>query len=443
MGPELEHETRLDGNKALVVKESGGLSVDTKDESVKCGSNCEGNALSMDKSIDQPILRDENQDVEVKDIELPSTGGKGRVNAGCQDSTESSSSSSFDDTASETEDATSTVDGEVGSNLFTDGSPILDIKAFGDLLRLRKKKLTSHWRTFVHPLMWRCKWAELQVKKLHDLAIKYDRKLVDNKRNSPAEGFDLKSAQFPGENPTDKLMKRKKRRRVEDTMDPSSYLSDHPVLSYFDNKNRTSDDPLDDHLGNQEKIKGVDQSEVHGERLWLESGGGDNFLEELLRKIGLLQTQARDLKCRLGKVMTENTGLFTRTNDTGMAVPANLTISAQFPAAPQNNGDRMAVGSSKDPSQLTSVYTSGSMVMPKVAVPSHAEGSYISNVIQGSNQSLQRSALMKVSVSSMFTGIGYHEILLQWLEFLSFIIIIIIIFFFWRGGGVFRCYSNP
>lgn len=88
--------------------------------------------------------------------------------------------------------------------------------------------------------MWRCKWVELQVKKLRSQALKYDREVANHDQrkhylleNLPLEGCGVKSLPYSNDGPTDKVMRRKKRRRLEDTTDVTSYMSHHNLFSYF------------------------------------------------------------------------------------------------------------------------------------------------------------------------------------------------------------------
>lgn len=111
---------------------------------------------------------------------------------------------------------------------------------FMPLLILRKKKkVTTHWRSFIQPLMWRCRWTELQIKKLQSQAQQYDRELeaynkgkqiqLDN--STPTDG--VKSLPFSQINPRGGVLKRKKRKRVEATSDVTAYISHHNLFSYY------------------------------------------------------------------------------------------------------------------------------------------------------------------------------------------------------------------
>lgn len=103
-----------------------------------------------------------------------------------------------------------------------------------------RKKLTSHWRSFIHPLMWRCKWVELQIKKLEAQAQKYDRKLQEYSQKKQAqleksalEGLGIKSLTFAENNVRSEVHRRKKRRRAEATEDVAAYMSHHNLFSYY------------------------------------------------------------------------------------------------------------------------------------------------------------------------------------------------------------------
>lgn len=83
--------------------------------------------------------------------------------------------------------------------------------------------------------MWRCKWIELQIKELQSQALKYDRELAvydQRKQNFTIEGFDAKSLPFSRQL-RNKVMTRKKRKRVEETVDVTSYMSQHNLFSYY------------------------------------------------------------------------------------------------------------------------------------------------------------------------------------------------------------------
>lgn len=106
------------------------------------------------------------------------------------------------------------------------------------LVIIRKKRLTSHWRNYIRPLMWRCKWAELKIKQFESQALKYNKMIAARNMtkhlasNQPIpEGFSSRSMPYIKRRQR-KLMKRRKRARIEDTADADLYMSQHVLCSY-------------------------------------------------------------------------------------------------------------------------------------------------------------------------------------------------------------------
>lgn len=91
------------------------------------------------------------------------------------------------------------------------------------ILLFRKKRLTTHWDKYIRPLVWRLKWLELKIKELQSQDQKYDSQLA---KYPQIEQSDFGAMSAP------KLMKRKKRKRVECTTNIASYVSHHNLFSY-------------------------------------------------------------------------------------------------------------------------------------------------------------------------------------------------------------------
>ena len=88
--------------------------------------------------------------------------------------------------------------------------------------------------------MWRCKWLELQIKEIQSQTLKYDAELEKYDKlkqfeygGYTAEGFDGKSIPSSSQIQRSKFMKRKKRKRVEDTTDIGSFTSNHKLFSFY------------------------------------------------------------------------------------------------------------------------------------------------------------------------------------------------------------------
>lgn len=104
----------------------------------------------------------------------------------------------------------------------------------------RKKKVSAHWRKFISPLMWRCQWLELRMKELLSQASKYDKELAAYKYEKELQSkmIELDSSVSRAVPLTSQThwrgaMKRRKRKRNEDKVDLSSYMSNHVVFSYY------------------------------------------------------------------------------------------------------------------------------------------------------------------------------------------------------------------
>ncbi|XWS29739.1 hypothetical protein CRYUN_Cryun24cG0056400 [Craigia yunnanensis] len=136
-----------------------------------------------------------NKDIEINITECTNSD-KGRLAvAECQDATENSSS--FGGTVSGGENDLAISDAEVESAL-CGGNPLGSV--FDGLFQMRKRKLTDHWRRFIRPLMWWCKWLELQLKEFKSQALTYDREVAEYYRSKKFEyekftfeGLDVKS----------------------------------------------------------------------------------------------------------------------------------------------------------------------------------------------------------------------------------------------------------
>lgn len=98
--------------------------------------------------------------------------------------------------------------------------------------------MTAHWRNFIHPLMWRCKWTELRIKELESQASKYPREIsvYDSRKHMAldqitGEQSGSRLMPFTHQSRRKEPMKRMKRKRVEDTTDIASYMSNHILFS--------------------------------------------------------------------------------------------------------------------------------------------------------------------------------------------------------------------
>ncbi|XP_057496981.1 uncharacterized protein LOC130781696 isoform X2 [Actinidia eriantha] len=396
MGPDLE----LKGRSETVMgaagnKETAGVMKEPEDKHMRCASNYEDSTFEMEALVDEQTEGTKrSQDVEVNILDHTSSGDNGLVEAEFQGPTESSSS--FDDTISEFENGTTLNDTEVESKLHGDASSAVPFDGYSEFFRIRKKRVTPHWRTYIRPLMWRCKWIEFQMKKFRSQSQKYDRELADYNRrkqlefeNSILEGFGAKSLPFSGQSRRNEVMKRKKRKRVEDTVNIASYMSHHNLFSYYENKRSAGDAAfMDDDWGNQvicaEKFNGSNDIGVN-ELLSLEFKDDENSLEQIFWKMGILQSQVSKMKTRVQKIISENPVEFSSTDN--LLAPCNaLTSSARNPGSPHNNGNTMPVGSSYMETQLIPEYDNANLIMPESADLSHGDLTHGPDMIESSEQ---------------------------------------------------------
>ncbi|KAF8719989.1 hypothetical protein HU200_024759 [Digitaria exilis] len=105
---------------------------------------------------------------------------------------------------------------------------------------VRKKKVTTHWRNFIGPERWRCNWLELRMNDLLSQVAKYDKELalIDHEKYLRMEMIKAdksKSELLQLDLPSYETIKRKKRKRHEDTADTLVYIKEHRILSYYEN----------------------------------------------------------------------------------------------------------------------------------------------------------------------------------------------------------------
>ncbi|TYH44916.1 hypothetical protein ES332_D11G228200v1 [Gossypium tomentosum] len=371
--------------------ENGNLPLDSKDKIMHCVSNCEDNGFVEEtfSGVEPPKIHEGNQDVDINITECTNSGVDRLPVTEFQDATDNSSS--FGGTMSGDENDSAISDAEVESAL-SGGSPFGSL--FDGLFQMRKRKLTDHWRRFIHPLMWRFKWLELQLKELKSQASRYDREIVeyDQKRKFEyekftIEGLNVKSQPFQCQVQRKKVMKRRKRKRIENTTDLVSYMSCHNIYSYYESKKSIiATATLDDDngkLGTKTDYTNDDYGFID-DLSHLEFSDTDTLSEQILRKIDLLQSQARKLKTRVDKTVTESPRKFSSINM--LSSPA-LTGSRNQPS-PTRSGDRALVRSQHTSSQHRSECHFRVLFRPGSAVSSHGEVTPFPDMIEGSGQHL-------------------------------------------------------
>ncbi|KAL5203365.1 hypothetical protein ABZP36_014317 [Zizania latifolia] len=122
-----------------------------------------------------------------------------------------------------------------------DAAALMDAAVSDNMDRLlKKKRVTDHWRKYISPLMWRCQWLELRMKDLQSQVSRYDTELavLKHEKELQTKMIELdcsssRSVPFSSQC-CRRTMKRRKRKRSEEKMNVSSYISNHTVFSYYD-----------------------------------------------------------------------------------------------------------------------------------------------------------------------------------------------------------------
>ncbi|KAK2966711.1 hypothetical protein RJ640_022752 [Escallonia rubra] len=325
------------------------------------------------------------EDVAVNVSEFSRSNGIRVPKAEDPDATECSSS--FADTKSGNENCSGLSDAEVESQFYGDNGFASAFDGFNSIFPLRKKKLTSHWRTFIQPLMWRCKWAELRIKEIGSLALKYTREnsAHDRRKQLASEqltldGLGSRSLPYTFRSHRKKTLKRRKRKRVEDTTDTKLYMSYHNLFSYSENKRSDPDGTSTaDDYGTPAAVAVLTEGNTTGQDEFGTNNDGsffedqDNFLEQIFRKIETVHSRVHKLKTQLDLVMSKNAGKFSSSENLSNLVLADaLASSVHSPTFSACNGDTISVGG----------IDVGDLVMPESAVSSFGEAIHIPDIIE-------------------------------------------------------------
>ncbi|KAH6768273.1 hypothetical protein C2S51_013609 [Perilla frutescens var. frutescens] len=214
------------------------LAKETKDELMKYTKNYDRNVGA--KLVIKTNEVQTNSDVNVNITDCTKSLGNELVAVEFLDTTETSSS--FDDCRSGVENVDTFGGSEASSDFRGDAVSALDFDGSSERFRMRKKRLTTHWRSFIQPLMWRCKWVELQIRNLQSKSQLYARDLeaYNEKRRTQLDYSTMvdgtKSLPFSQKNAKIDAFRRKKRRRTEATMDIAAYMSHHNLFSCYENR---------------------------------------------------------------------------------------------------------------------------------------------------------------------------------------------------------------
>ncbi|CAJ2668904.1 unnamed protein product [Trifolium pratense] len=316
---------KIESKLELDKTEEGDLGKDNNVTTVETVSISEPNEQKL-------VLKVETEeDVEVNII--GNCGLKG-VEDNCVDiiEIESSSSSSFDGTGSDTE--LSDFDDEVETRQREEWRKYL-----------RKRKVTDHWRKFIRPIMLRCKWVELKLRKLNAKARKYEKEIAayDQQKQLDflkfaVDDFDVKSVPRSEGIQRYKVMRRKRRKRAEEECDPSSYMSNHRLFSYYENNNRDNVAPVEDLpsdvVSDIDFADNVREFKVNSMRSSVDHhNDADKSAIDTIETIEELLSKVEKLKTRINTVMNENPGSFVKA-EVEDSLPADNALRTHEAKAP-------------------------------------------------------------------------------------------------------------
>ncbi|KAG6391089.1 hypothetical protein SASPL_148838 [Salvia splendens] len=228
------------------------------------------------------------------------------------DATENSSS--FADTISGNENASSLSDAEVESHFIPDNGLDPTFDGFGSIFPIRKKKLTAHWRNFIHPLMWRCKWTELRIKQLESQASKYARQ--DSGKHMAQDKTtveQLGSNSLPISIQSHRRGGKEEEWRIQVILHHTCQIISFSLIEKI--RNLIWMEFLHgrimviqhEHTGNRDEFGLNDDHSIHDE--------DDNLLHHMLRKIELVHSRVQKLRNQLDVVLINNASRFSSSED--------------------------------------------------------------------------------------------------------------------------------
>ncbi|KAK4755635.1 hypothetical protein SAY87_009392 [Trapa incisa] len=373
--------------------ETVGACIESEVKLMHCMSNFVDSAFNMETSVETGLKGEMNDEIvevditnegpsitDVVEIEEPVVG---------QDSTENSSS--FSGTISGSENAAILSDGEVESKNLDGNESGYYLPGFYEGFTLRKKRLTDHWTRFIHPLKWRCRWLELQIKEFQSRALQYDKELEGCEEakqhlfeNSMLEEVNSRSLAFSGQLPKKDVMKRRKRKRIEETMDMASYMSNHNLFSYYDKKNSSERFFAKDGNGNRAMTNGMPSL---GSDNSIHLRDGDTSMEQILARIMMAQSQIHQLKTRIEKVISENPGKFSSVNRLSLAVSGSAgNISDEVPASPATKGQLPSIKSLCAAAELVSDGDATDLLLPSQPISEHLGITALPDVVESTKK---------------------------------------------------------
>ncbi|XWS35343.1 hypothetical protein CRYUN_Cryun21dG0117500 [Craigia yunnanensis] len=243
--------------------------------------------------------------------------------------------------------------------------------------------------------MWHCKWTELRIKEIESQALKYARELsaYDKRKfsgidQSTLEGCGSKSLPFSSQCYRKKAIKRRRRKRIEETTDITSYMLCHNLFSYLENKKTIPDGTYiaDDFANTANTGQPTDCNDkfgINNDQLLLEFIDGNNSLEQVLWKIEIVHSRVQKLRSQLDLVTSKNASKFSSSENLSLLAACDAQASsAPSPTFSAGNGETLSVRPAYNTTQQISEYDVGDLVMPESAVSSYGEAFHVPDIIE-------------------------------------------------------------
>ncbi|CAL0312097.1 unnamed protein product [Lupinus luteus] len=338
-------------------------------------AHCDKSIVKVEPFLDEQINTAKVfEDIEV-DIVSWTNKGDLAVNKN-EDPDATENSSSFADTASDTENCYRLSDAEVESEFIGDNGSSCTTGSFGSAFQIR--------------------WTELRIKEMESQALKYSKELAEcdkGKHMEPdlytLEEFGSKSLPFSSDQYKSKAKKRRKRNKVEDATDVASYASHHNLLSYLENKKSDPDGCLAGDSSNPvitevhaDPTQGFGITDDQCDQYFSEFGDVDASLEQLLWTIDNVHARVHKLKNQVNEIMSKNASKFSSSENLSLLLPHSdvQTSSAHSPIISAENGD--AVWAIYNSNQHVADFDFGDFVMPGSAVSSYGEVIIVPDIIE-------------------------------------------------------------
>ncbi|KAK7362703.1 hypothetical protein VNO77_04823 [Canavalia gladiata] len=387
--------------------------------------HCDKPIVKVEPFLDEQIST--TKGFEDLEVDIVSWTNKGDISSKNEDPDATEYSSSFADTTSDAENCSRLSDAEVESEFLGDNGLVGTFDASGSAFPMRKRKLTDHWRNFIRPLMWRCKWTELRIKEIDSQILKYSEELAeyDKRKHMEPDKFTLeefgsKSLPFLSEQRRSKAKKRRKRKKVEDTTEMASYTSHHYIFSYLENKKSDPDGCLADDFSNpvitEPCVDSTERLGIGEDQSFFEFNEADASLEQLLWTIDNLHSRVHKLKNDVDAVVSKNASKFSSSENLSLLPHGDVqTSSAQSPTISAVNGDTASVGAIYNSTQHVE-FDLGDLVMPDSAISSYGEVAIVPDIIESTVGLLSAAdvtlhpALVGDSCEDMVDSVLIHEV---------------------------------